>query len=268
MAPKAAHDLLNQAVNRALALDADAAEAYGYRALGRLYYEWDWAGAEADFKRALGLNPNHAELRHLYAHYLMAANRGDEGLLECRAAVERDPLGLILTACLGWHCLFSREYDAAIEPCLRALRMDPQLFWAHMILGWAYQQQGQLDEAIASYRTAVTHSARAPITVATLAHALGVTGQLSEARRLLEELERRAEMTYVSEYDMATIHVGLGDHDGAFAALDRAVAQHASLLIHIEWDPRFDILRSDPRFAAILRRIGLPRIVEAPSAIV
>lgn len=266
--PKNAYDLLNAAVDRTLALDPESAEAYGYRALGRLYYDWDWAGAEADFRRALDLNPNHAELRHVFAHYLMVVNQGDEGLVECRGAVARDPLGLILTACLGWHCLFSREYGAAVDPTLRALRMDPQLFFAHLILGWVYQQQGRLDEAIASYRTAVTTSAGAPIAIAALVHALGSAGQVTEARQLVEELERRGRTAYVSAYDVAAMNVGLGDHEGAFAALDRAVNEHASFLIHIEWDPRFDALRVDPRFDDVLRRIGLPRIVSPPTAVV
>ncbi len=266
--PKHAYDLLNAAVDRTLALDPESAEAYGFRALGRLYYDWDWAGAEADFRRALDLNPNHAELRHLFAHYLMVVNQGNEGLVECRGAVERDPLGLILTACLGWHCLFSREYGAAVDPTLRALRMDPQLFFAHLILGWVYQQQGRLDEAIASYRTAVTNSAGMPLAIAALVHALGISGQVTEARQLLEALERRGRTAYVSAYDVAAMNVGLGDHEGAFAALDRAVNEHASFLIHIEWDPRFDALRVDPRFDDVMQRIGLPRIVNPPTAVV
>lgn len=268
LAPKHAFDLLNEAADRALALDPDCAEAYGYRAQGQLYYEWNWAGADANFRRALERSPNHAELRHFFAHYLMVVNRGDEGLRECRGAVERDPLGLILTACLGWHCLFSREYDAATEPLRRALRMDPQFFWAHLISGWASQQQRCLPEAIESYRQALTYSARMPMAVAALAHALAVAGRATEAQDLVDELERRACSTYVSAYDIAAIHVGLSDHDAAFAALERAVAERASFLIHIEWDPRFDPLRHDPRFDALLRHMGLPRLVNPPTAVV
>jgi tetratricopeptide (TPR) repeat protein len=259
---------LNEAVDRALALNPDSAEAYGYRALGRLYYDWDLAGAESDFRRALDLSPNHAELRHAFAHYLMVANHGEEGLAECRGAVERDPLGLILTACLGWHCLFSREYDAALDPARRALRMDPQLYWAHLIMGWAYEQQGRFDEAIASYRVAVANSAETPMAVAALAHALALSGQAEDARQLLTALERRGRSAYVSAYDLAVINIGLGDYAGAFAALDRAVDEHSSFLVHIEWDPRFDAVRDHAEFDALLDRIGLPRIVNPPTAVV
>jgi serine/threonine-protein kinase len=268
MSPKQAHRLLMEMAEQALRLDPGSAEAYGDRALGRLYYDWDWARAEQDFKRALDLNPNHADHHHHFGHYLMVTNRGIEGLAECRHAVERDPLGLILTACLGWHCLFSREYDAAIEPTLRALRMDPSVFWAHLILGWAYQQRGSLEDAVLEYQTAVTQSARAPITVAALGHAFAVADRRTEAREVLDELKRRAQHTYVSAYDIAAVHIGLGDHDAVFTALDRAYHDRASFLIHIEWDPRFDPIRTDPRFDTLLGRIGLPRIVQPPSAIV
>ena len=113
--------------------------------------------------------------------------------------------------------------------------MDPDFFWAHLILGWAHQQQGRLDEAIVTYRKAVTTSADAPLAIAALVHALATAGQVTEARQLLEQLERRAPTTYISAYDVAAMNVGLGDQEAAFAALNRAVNEHASFLIHIEW---------------------------------
>jgi tetratricopeptide (TPR) repeat protein len=183
---------------------------------------------------------------------------GKEGIEVCTRAVALDPVGLILTACLGWHCLFSRQPDEAVQPLLRALRMDPNFFWAHLILGWNYELKGQLEEAIAEYKNAVEMSGGMVIAHAALGHAFARSGCRAEATQVLADLAERSRQMYVSAYDVATIHAGFGDADAAFAWLDRAVAERASFLIHLQWDPRFDPLHSDPRFHVLLQRVGLP----------
>jgi serine/threonine-protein kinase len=261
--PKEAFSKLKETAATALQKDNALAEAYGYRALAHLYYDWDWAEADRGLRRALELKPSHAELSHAYGHYLMVMGRTEEGLAECKRAVELDPVGVILTACLGWHCLFSREYDEAVEPLLKALRMDPNLHWTHVILGWTYEQKGMFEQAITEYRDAISFSGGLVIAVAALGHALAVSGKRSEAHQVLAQLAERAQQSYVSAYDVATIYTGLGDREKAFEWLQKAYEEHSSFLIHIPWDPRFDTLHADPRYHDLLARVGLPPLAPA-----
>jgi len=258
MAPHDAFPKLKGAAARALAIDESLAEAYGYRALYYLYYDWDWAAAEKEFRRALELKPSHAEISHTFGHYLMSMGRLKEGLEVCQRAVALDPVGVILTACLGWHCLFSRQVDDAVQPALKALSMDPDFFWAHLILGWAYEQTGQFEEAIAEYQNSVSLSGGMVITIAALGHVYALSGRRQEAQHVLAELAGRAQQSYVSSYDVATIYAGFRDADRIFEWLEKAYAERASFLLHLQWDPRFDPVREDPRFHALLQRIGLP----------
>jgi tetratricopeptide (TPR) repeat protein len=260
-APKEAFPKLKEIAAIGLEKDDALAEAYGYRALANLYYDWDWVEAEKGFKRALEIMPSHTELNHAYGHYLMVVGRTEEGLESCRRAVALDPVGVIVTACLGWHCLFSRQYDEAVEPLLRALRLDPNLFWSHLILGWTYEQKGLIEQAIAEYQQAVSLSGGMTISIAALGHIYGLSGKRSQAEQVLTDLAERAKKSYVSAYDIATIYVGMSEKDQAFEWLEKAYDEHASFLIHIPWDPRFDPLRSDPRFSRLLARIGLPDII-------
>ena len=263
MAPVDAFSKLKEAAWKAQDLDPELAEAYGWRAMASLYYDWNFAAAGEELRRAIELRPNHAEICHYYAHYLMVMGRTEQGISECSRAVELDPLGTILTACIGWHCLFARQFDDAVDPALRALSMDPNLFFAHTILGWAYEQKGRADDSIASYERAVALSGGMVMPVSALGHAFARFGRTQEARTVVADLIERRKSSYVSAYDIATIHVALGDHESAFQWLDEAYKEHASFLIHINWDPRLDELRPDPRFDGLLRRIGLPSLPAA-----
>lgn len=257
MAPIDAFSKLKEAAWKAQDLDPDLAEAYGWRAMASLYYDWNWAAAGEELRHALELKPSHSEISHFYGHYLLVMGQTEQGLAACQHAMELDPLGTIISACVGWHCLFSRQIEDAIPPALRALSLDPNLFLAHTILGWAYEQKG-LSDAVAEYEKAVALSGGMVMNVAALAHGFARFGRTQEAHAVLAQLLERRKSSYVSAYDIATIHIALGDHDAAFLWLDEAYAEHASFLIHINWDPRLDELRRDPRFDDVLRRIGLP----------
>ncbi|NIP79715.1 MAG: hypothetical protein GWM90_11065 [Gemmatimonadetes bacterium] len=243
---------------RALALDPELADAHATVALYYLHYKWDWGKADEHFRRALELSPNAAQVRHDYAHLLLAAGRAAEGAEQSAIAAELDPGNTMLTACAGWHGFTDREYDGAVSSAMAALMMMPEMFWPELILGWAYEQKAQYPEAIASLRNAVAHSRGMPFAVASLAHALARSGQEAHARQLLAELLDEGSARYVSAYDIAIVHAGLGDPAATFDWLRRAYAERSAFLVNIGWEPRFDQYRDDPRFQAITRNMRLP----------
>jgi len=257
--PKEGYPKMREAASQALSRDDTLAEAHGYLALVKLHYDWDWAGAEQEFRRAIELNPNHAGVRHDYAHFLMAMNRGAESLAQSERAVDLDPLSLGLMACLGWHRLFGRQYDQSIEQSLRTLQVNPNFLWAQINLAWAYEQTMMFDEAVAQFQTAAKLPGTAStLAMASLGHAYAVAGKRREAQAVLAQLTERAAKSYVSPYQIAAIYAGLGDADQTFVWLEKAYTERSSWLVHITWDPRLASLHADPRFADLVRRIGLP----------
>jgi TolB-like protein/Tfp pilus assembly protein PilF len=256
--PAEAFSKAKEAAAKALEKDDTLPEAHDALALVRLQYEWNWVDTERGFRRALELNPSQADVHHDYAHYLLSMDRGEEALAESNRAVELDPFDAVLIACLGWHSLYARQYDQAIDHSLKALRMDPNYFWAHLVLGWAYEQKSMWKEAIAEFKKAITLSEGLGVSTAALGHAFAVSGKRREAQEVLAKLKKQSEHGYVSAYDIAAIHLGLEDKNRAFEWLEKAYRERSSLLVHIKWDPRFDSLRSDPRFQDLLRRVGLP----------
>jgi Tfp pilus assembly protein PilF len=243
---------------KAISLDDTLAEAHAALALDKLEYHWDWAGAEKEYRRALDLNPNDAQTHHMYAHYLLFAGRDDESRAETKRAVDIDPLDLNLTACWGWHCAFTHQPDEAIEHCQAALNANPNQWWAHMVLGWAYEEKSMFKEAFEQFQKANSIWGDPALATTSLAHAYAASGHTAEAQKLLAQLLKRSKQKYVSAYDLAVVYAGLGDSDRAFQWLDKAFEERSSFLVHFRWDPRLDGLHSDPRFQALVRRIGLP----------
>jgi TolB-like protein/Tfp pilus assembly protein PilF len=258
IAPVDAFVAMRDAAARAIELDPDLADAHATLALYHLHYRWDWEAADRHFRRALQLSPNHAQVRHDYAHYLLAIGRIEQSVAESARAVELDPGNTMLKACAGWHDFTDREYDNAVAQAMGARMMMPTAFWPELVLGWAYEHKGQHGPAIASLRNAVANSHGSPFAVASLAHALARSGERTPARHLLAELLAQSEARYVSAYDVALVHAGLGDRDQAFAWLRTAYAERSAMLVNIGWDPRFDGLRNDARFAATIGNLKLP----------
>ncbi len=248
---------VKQAAQRALQLDEELADAHATLALYLMHYEMNFPAAEREFRRALALAPANAQVHHDYAHYLLAVGRTAESAAESVRASELDPNNSMLQACVGWHRFADGHYTAAIAGARKALMMMPNMFWPEIILGWGQQQSNDYDDAIAALRQAVEHSKRRPFAVAALASALAQSGQRQEAIALLREIEKVPANQYASAYDIAVIHASLGDHDQALAALQRAHREHAAHLAFLNWDPRFGQLRSDPRYVAFLKSLGL-----------
>jgi adenylate cyclase len=256
-APSVAFPKAREAAERALAIDDRLAEAHASLGFVRFLYDRDWGAAEAELRRAIALNPGLPTGHQFYADYLKAMGRFPEALAEMRAALELDPVSLAVNTGLGHVLYLARDYDSAIEQYGKALRLDPTFGPAHLWFGRPYLQKGEYSKALAEIRLAVDSSGGSTISRAVLAHALASAGKKAEADEILAELLERARAEYLPSYWIALVFTGLGDVDQAMAWLERAYEERSSWLVWIKVEPRFDGLRSDPRFASLLRRMRL-----------
>ncbi len=241
----------------ALRIDQDLAEAHASLASLKKLYEWDWAGGEAEYRKALELNPNFAAGHHTFAAHLSAMGRHDEGLEEIRRAQELDPLSLVVNMELAWQLYMARDFQASMDQSWKTLAMEPQFAAAQNTLGLAYEAMGMHEEAIVEFQNARTCSGGNPASVAALAHAYATAGDHGDAAAALRELEHIAQQRYVSPYLLGLVHSGLGRDDIAFEWLGKALAERDVWLVWLKVEPRFDRLRPDPRFHQLLSSIRL-----------
>ncbi len=252
-----------EAAEKALALDPQCAEAHAARANLFYSYEWDWQNAEREFTRALDLNPNYAIAHHWYAHYLCSQGRLKEAMLEIRHAQELDPLSLIINTAVGMVFYYQRQPELALAQLHKTLELDSSFAAALLQLGVVHVYQHQAEEAMAAYQRAINLIGANPISLSLLAHAQGVFGRRAEANKILSEFRKPSMRRYVSASDMALVYLGLGDKDQVFVWLDKACVERSNYLIYLNVEPLVDSLREDPRFAALLQRVGVPRLVKS-----
>jgi eukaryotic-like serine/threonine-protein kinase len=257
VSPREAMPKAKDAAAKALQIDDTLAEAHTSLAFVKFYYDWDWSGAEREFKRAIELNPAYPEAHHIYSHYLMAMGRGEESLAESKRALELAPLDLVINVHLGWHYLYARQYDQAIEQIEKTAEMERNSALTHYWLGLAYEQKARYADAIAAFQRAIALFGGSSLTEAELAHTYAVSGQRAEAQKVIDKLQELAQRRYVSSYQIAATYAGLGEKDRAFAWLEKAYDERSDWLVNLKVEQRFDGLRSDPRFADLLRRVNL-----------
>ena len=255
--PRAAFPKAKAAAARALELDPSLAEAHTSSAFVTQLYDWDWPRAEDAYARAIELNPAYATTYFWHATLLAALGRHDEAIAEIRHALELDPLSLPINTYAGWAYYFAREYDEAIKQCLRTLEMDGNFIQAKWRLGLAYAQKGMHEEAIRDLREGLALSADNTLILGALGYAYAAAGKSDEAREVLGQMERLAGRRYVSPYQMATVHAGLGEKEEALVWLDEAYGERSGLLIYLGVEPVFDGLRSEHGFSDLLRRVHL-----------
>ena len=247
------------AATQALRLDERLAEAHTALGTVKLLYDWDFESAEREYKRAIELNQSYSDAHLMYGLYLSAMGRFDEAHAEVRRAQELDPLSLAKITGIGDVFYHQRQYDRAIEHYRQALEMDPNSGFAHWALGNVYANKGMYEEAIAEYQKSIPLSGDSPDELASLGYAYALSGRRREAQAMIEELKERAKRRYISPTIIAFIYAGLGEQDEAFAWLNKAYDGRDFILVFLKVDPTFDRLRSDPRFADLMRRVGLPQ---------
>jgi serine/threonine-protein kinase len=259
--PREAMPKAKAAAMRALELDETLAEAHVSLARVLAAYDWDWTSAEREYKRAIELNPRYATAHQWYGGYLSVMGRSDEAIAERKRAQELDPLSLVINFELGLAFYYGRDYDQAIEQFQKTLELDQNFFPAHNFLSAAYEQKGMYSEAIAEFKDAIPlkGGGEPSLSKAGLGHVYAVSDKKREAQTILDELKQLSGQEYVPATSIALIYAGLDEKDQAFAWLDTGYEQHAFQMQWIGIDPRWDNLRSDPRFKDLLQRIGLPQ---------
>ncbi len=243
----------------ALQLDPAMGEAYAALGFVRSFYEWDWGEGERAYRRALELNPGYATVHHWYSGYLRAVGRLEEALAQIQRAQMLDPLSPAIGRDRGRILLSMRRYDQAVEQYRKTLELDPNFPSGYLHLGLAYEQKALYQDAVAACQKARALPGSNPLTLAGLGHCYARWGKKDRARKLLAELEQLARRRYVPAFDIALIHIGLDDRDRAFHWLEQAYRDHDGWLVWLKVDPLFDSLRSDPRFIALLKKLGLEK---------
>lgn len=246
--PKAKEAALN-----AMRIDYNVADSH--RSLGNVkaYYEWDWTGAEEEFKRAIDLSPNSMDAHQNYGLFLSAIGRATEGIAEAKRSQELGgPSSGVLFALAG-----AREFDQLQEESREAIKTDPGNPYLHLWSALVHEVRGMKEEAIAELEQANRLSSGSTIMKAQLGYAYAAAGKKDQAQAVLSELKALADQRYVSSYDIALVYLGLGDKNQTFAWLEKAYQERARRLWALKVNPSWDKVRSDPRFADLLRRINL-----------
>jgi serine/threonine-protein kinase len=259
MPPRDAMPKAKEAAVAALSIDETLAEAHASLAYIKLSYDWDFEDAEKEFNRAIALNPGYATAHQWYALYLTAMGWTEQAIAEIKIAQNYDPLSVVINTTAALVYNFARQFDQAIEQCLKVFEVFSGFPLAHFERGRAYEQKGLFEEALAEHQNARTFSGDTPQTVASVGHALALLGRAEEAHKVLDELLEIGERKYLPAIYLAGIFTGLNDKDQAMHWLEKAFLDHSDYLVYLQMEPTFDSLHSDPRFQDLARRIGLPR---------
>lgn len=246
-----------KAVLEALRLDDTLAEAHAFLGIIRLKYEWDWSGAEQALKRSVALDPSYAQARIFYSFFLEAMGRQEEAIREAEIAKTYDPLSLAANTNLGWQYLRAERLEQARQIFDGTAELDPGFWGVHWGLGQYYRRKGDFPKAIEEFQEAIAAGGGHAMPLSALGYTYAIAGQPAEAHGMLEKLTALAEETYVSPFNMAIIHAGLGEVDEAFAWLEKGYEDRSRSMAWLEVTEELEGLRSDPRFASLARRIGL-----------
>jgi TolB-like protein/class 3 adenylate cyclase/Flp pilus assembly protein TadD len=245
---------------KALALDETLASAHLSLGIVKLFYDWDFTEAAKQLRRAKDLDPNNAQIYHFYGHYLELVGRADEGVQETKRGVELDPTNLIVNSEVGYGYYLARQPDLAIDQMRKTLDLDSTFSYASYVMASAYEQTKKYQAAITELNRARPISGDWSWIVGELGYVYALLGNRVEAEKTINELNSRETREYVDPVLVAYIYIALGDKDRAFASLDKAYRQRSGLICFLQVEPKFDLLRSDPRFQDLERRMGLVQL--------
>ena len=256
MAPREAMPKAALAARQALELNRQLSDPHVALGMVKLQFDWDWPGAEKELKRAIALEPSNPVPHQQYGWYLMSGGRFSQASGEMKYAIALDSSSDFSFWELGLCQYFARQFEDATEQARRAIALEPKSYWPHMLLGWAMEEQGRFDEAIGEM-TIASQLTDSPQAIAALAHAQGVAGRRKESERLLEELTALSKRRYVSPYDLATVYAGNADTEQTLTFLEKACEERSGWLpLWLKVDPKFNRVRGQARFSALLKRVG------------
>jgi Tfp pilus assembly protein PilF len=245
------------AAQKALQLDDRLGEAHTSLAVITYQYDWNWLGAEKEFRQAVELSPSDAEAHHQYGWFLAFTGRKAESIREFTQAQQLDPLGPFITVDLNVPYAWDKEYDIALDYVQRGIELDPNFYGGPYVSGWIEMERGRYPEAIEKLRRA-RQLEEASWVVASLGCAYAASGNRVEAQKILDELTERSKHGYVSPYYFAQIYAGLGDKEKAIAFLEQAAEDRSIWMVWLKVERMFDNIRTDPRFVALRQRVGPP----------
>ncbi len=258
MPPKEAEEKSRAAARRALEIDDRLAEAHTTLAVLYENYDWDWKNSEREYRRALELDPNYATAHQWYGEFLGSTGRPEAALAELQKSIELDPLVPIHYLSTYTVLLPLHRYKDAVQFVEKALEIDPSFPRAHSSLGWIYNATGKLEDAVRETGIAIVNSDSGVEYIAELGYIEGRMGKREEALSILGLLQQKAQHEYVDPYLLGAVYVGLGNDDEAFQHFTRAVDEHSTYMEYLNVDPVLEPVRGDPRFKALVKRVGLP----------
>ncbi|HKW34292.1 MAG TPA: protein kinase [Candidatus Acidoferrum sp.] len=256
LSPSEAWPKAKAAAMQALQIDDSLAEAHTSLGLVKEHFEWDWAGAEQEFKRAIELNPNSATAHHWYGDYLANMGRSEQGLYQTRKAQELDPLSLIINTSLGWQLYLARQNEAAADQLHKVLEMDAKFAPARRLLEVVYAQMGKQKDAVAE-REKILSLSGSPELAASIEEDFAKSGYKGVLQSWLDGLTEISKHDYVSPYSIAQAYMRIGEKQKVFEWLQKAYQEHDSGLVSVAVEPMFEPVRSDPRFRDLLSRTRL-----------
>ena len=245
------------AAEKALELDSSLAEAHNSLAYVKFSYDWEWNAAEAEFQRAIALNPNYATAHQWYGQFLRLMGREEEAIIEGRESLDLDPLSLIINVEAGLPYYYLRRYDEALRHFRKALELEPNFALAHHDIGWVLESEGKYPEAIEELERAVQISDVAALWSA-LGHAYGMAGRRRDAMKVLQRLEELSRRHYVAPMYKATVYVGLGDYDKAMDLFEKSYDERCWGMLWFRIGQSLKPLRGTPRFERLMRKMNFP----------
>ncbi|MDX2029093.1 MAG: tetratricopeptide repeat protein [Blastocatellia bacterium] len=254
MSPREAFPRARASAEKALKIDDTLVEARVSLGWVKWVHDWDWEGAEREFRRAIELSPSYAPAHDMYGVCLAQQGRFDPALEQLKLALQLDPLSLVARVHIGWTYFYAEQYDRAIEQYQQALEMEPGFTWARVHLSQAYEQKGMYAESIAELNRVMSASSASHRHQAALAHVYSVSGRRREAFTMLEELLQREKKEYVSPYSIALVYAGLEERAQALDWLRKGMEQHAGRMVRLRFDARFKNLRSEPQFVELVQQ--------------